>query len=113
MSTSNVSGTSSNPTLNTAKMLHSVSFEKGFHFFTNSMNYTGIAATSLFEFAEKLQIVNAQSVEYHLRRQDFQIWINDVIGDFELATRISYLDKRLSPENLRKELLKNRAKKNS
>jgi hypothetical protein len=100
VSTSNVSGTSSSPTLNSAKMLHFVPFEKGFHFFINSMNYAGIAATSLFEFAEKLQIVSARSVEYHFRRQDFQIWINDVIGDAELATRIGHMETRFSPEDV-------------
>ncbi len=106
MSKSKVSGTSFDPNSNKPKILRSVTFEKGFHFFTNSRGYTGITATSLFKFAEKLKIVSAESVEYHVRRQDFQRWINDVIGDSELATRIARLDTQLSSENLRKELLK-------
>jgi len=106
LTTSKISDTSFNPNSNKPKILRSVPFEKGFHFFTNSMDYTGITATSLFEFEEKLKIVSAESVEYHFRRQDFQKWINDVIGDVELATRIARLDTQLSSENLRKELLK-------
>jgi hypothetical protein len=106
LSESKVSNTSLEPNSSKPKILRSVTFEKGFHFFTNSRHYTGITATSLFEFAEKLKIVSAQSVEYHFHRQDFQRWINDVIGDGELATRMARLDTQLSSENLRKELLK-------
>jgi alpha-amylase len=106
LSVSEVSDKSFNPNSNKQKILRSVLFEKGFHFFMDSREYTGITSTSLSEFDEKLKIVNARSVEYHFRRQDFQRWINYVIGDVELATRIARLDKQLSSENLRKELLK-------
>ena len=91
---------------NKQKILRSVHFEEGFHFFEARRKYTGITSTSLSEFEEKLKIVNARSVEHHFRRQDFQRWINYVIGDVELATRIARLNKQLSSENLRKELLK-------
>jgi alpha-amylase len=106
LSVSEVSDKSFNPNSNKQKILRSVLFEKGFHFFTGNREYTGITSTSLSEFEEKLKIVNARSVEYHFRRQDFQRWINYVIGDVELATRIARLNKQLSSENLRKELLK-------
>ena len=106
LSVSEVSDKSFNPNSNKQKILRSVLFEKGFHFFMDSREYTGITSTSLSEFEEKLKIVNARSVEYHFRRQDFQRWINYVIGDVELATRIARLNKQLSSENLRKELLK-------
>jgi hypothetical protein len=82
-----------------------VPFEKGFHFFTESMGYTGITATSIFEFEEKLKIVSVQSVEYHFRRHDFQRWISDMIGDVKLAAQIARLDTQLSSEKLRKTLL--------
>jgi alpha-amylase len=103
---SGVSDTSFDPNSNKQILLRSVSFEKGFHFFMDSMDYTGITAASLCEFEEKMKIVSAQSVEYHFRRQDFQRWINNVIGDAELATQIARLDTHLASENLRKELLK-------
>jgi len=97
--------TSSNSNVNTSKILKVIPFEKGFHFFTESMGYTGITATSIFEFEEKLKIVSVQSVEYHFRRHDFQRWISDMIGDVELAAQIARLDTQLSSENLRKPLL--------
>jgi hypothetical protein len=97
--------TSLNSNVSTSKILKTVPFEKGFHFFTESRGYTGITATSIFEFEEKLKLVSAQSVEYHFRRHDFQKWISDTIGDVELATQIDRLNTQLS-ENLRKALLK-------
>ena len=45
--------------------LRTVPFEKGFHFYTNLGNYTGITATNLSEFAAKLQIVPSESVIFH------------------------------------------------
>ena len=106
MSINKKTNTSLNSNVSTSKILKTVPFEKGFHFFTESMGYTGITATSIFEFEEKLKIVSAQSVEYHFRRHDFQKWISDTIGDVELATQIDRLNTQLSSENLRKALLK-------
>jgi hypothetical protein len=95
-----------NPNGNLTKILQSVSFERGFHFFTASRKYTGITATSLSEFSEKLQLVSARSVKYHFRRGDFQGWINDTIGDCDLAAQIARLDAQFPSEHLRKELVK-------
>ncbi len=106
LSISGISNTSFDLNSNKQRILQSVLFEKGFHFFTDSRDYTGITATSLCEFEEKLKIVSARSVECHFRRQDFQKWLNNVIGDVEIATQIARLDTQLSSENLRKELLK-------
>lgn len=98
--------TSLSPNGNPTKILQSVPFEKGFHFFTASRKYSGITATSLSEFSEKLQLVSARAVKYHFRRRDFQGWINDTIGDSDLAAQIARLDAQLSAEKLRKELVK-------
>ena len=106
MSINKKTNTLLNSNVSTSEILKTVPFEKGFHFFTESMGYTGITATSIFEFEEKLKIVSAQSVEYHFRRHDFQKWISDTIGDVELATQIDRLNTQLSSENLRKALLK-------
>ena len=106
MSINKKTNTLLNSNVSTSKILKTIPFEKGFHFFTESMGYTGITATSIFEFEEKLKIVSAQSVEYHFRRHDFQKWISDTIGDVELATQIDRLNTQLSSENLRKALLK-------
>jgi alpha-amylase len=83
-----------------------VPYEKGFHFFTELGKYTGITATSIVEFAEKLQKIPIKSVTFHFHRQDFQTWLKNTIGDEELAKRIDQIKAWYSHENLRKELLK-------
>jgi alpha-amylase len=91
------------------KFLRSVPYESGFHFYTNIGNYTGVTATSLFEFVEKLQIVPVESVVFHFQRGDFQKWIRNTLGDDEAATRIEQLKiwpSWSSDETLRKDLLK-------
>jgi alpha-amylase len=85
-------------------LLRSVSYEKGFHFFTEHGKYTGITACSTVEFAEKLEIVPIESVMFHFQRQDFQKWLRNTIGDEKLAKRIDHIEAWSSNENLRKEL---------
>ncbi|MCW4002238.1 MAG: DUF5752 family protein [Candidatus Bathyarchaeota archaeon] len=91
------------------KLLGTVPYENGFHFFTELRKYTGVTATSLVEFAQKLQIIPVQSVTFHFQRQDFQNWFKNAIGDEELAKRIDQINERplwSSNENLRKEISK-------
>jgi hypothetical protein len=83
-------------------LLGSVPFESGFHFYTELGKYTGITASGMVEFAEKLQTVPIQSVTFHFQRQDFQKWFKNTIGDEELAKRIDQI--KAQDENLRKEL---------
>jgi Family of unknown function (DUF5752) len=85
------------------KLLNAVPFESGFHFFIEHGKYTGITAISTVEFAEKLQLVPIQAVLYHFRRQDFQNWLRNTIGDEELASRISQI-KVSKDEELQKRL---------
>jgi hypothetical protein len=87
------------------EFLKTVPFESGFQFYTAVGNYTGITATSLNEFAAKLQIVPVESVEFHFQRKDFQQWIRDTIKDAELAERMNRIKEGLSAEDLRKEIL--------
>jgi len=88
------------------KLLNTVPFESGFHFYTELGKYTGITACGTVEFAEKLQIVPIQSVTFHFQRQDFQKWFKNTIGDEELATRIDQIMVQPSDEYLRKDLFK-------
>ena len=88
------------------KFLSSVPFESGFRFFTAVGNYTGITAISLDEFTTKLQIVPAESVQFHFERKDFQKWIMDTIKDLELAEKINGIVQGQSTEKLRKEILR-------
>jgi len=59
------------------RLLGTVPHEKGFHFFTEPGKYTGVTATSLVEFAQKLQTIPVQSVTFHIQRQDFQKWLKN------------------------------------
>jgi alpha-amylase len=88
-----------------AKSLTTVPFEKGFHFYTNVGNYTGITATSLNEFAIKLQIIPPESITFHFRRKDFQNWIRYTINDAALAQRIGNAKPEQTAEDLRKQIL--------
>jgi hypothetical protein len=65
--------------------------EKAFYFFTSIGNYTGVSASSLKEFMEKINEVNVKSLEFHLNRGDFEKWINEVLQDEELAAEIRRL----------------------
>jgi hypothetical protein len=89
----------------TAKSLTTVPFEKGFHFYTNVGNYTGITATSLNEFAIKLQIIPPESITFHFHRKDFQNWIRYTINNAALAQRIGNAKPEHTAEDLRKQIL--------
>lgn len=92
--------------VNTSKLLDTVPFENGFHFFTAIGNYTGITATNLREFEAKLQIIPEESVKFHFQHKDFQKWIKDTIKDEELCAKIGKIREAQSTENLRKKILR-------
>jgi len=83
----------------------SVPREKAFYFFTSIGNYTGESASSLKEFMEKINDVNAKSLEFHISRGDFEKWINEVLEYRELAEEIKKVQKiNLSGDVLRSQL---------
>jgi hypothetical protein len=87
------------------KALKTVPREKAFYFFTSIGNYTGESASSLKEFMEKINEVNAKSLEFHLYRGDFEKWINEVLEDAQLAEEIRKLKRaNLTGESLRNQL---------
>jgi len=88
------------------EILSIVPCERGFHFFTAMGRDTGETATSLDSFAQKLQVIGADSIGFHFSRKDFQNWIQDVIKDEELAEVIDRLKEAQSNEDLRKEVVK-------
>ena len=95
----------SSPKTETLEILRSVSLERGFHFFTEKGN-TGITAISLSDFIAKLETIDVNSVFFHYPRGDFQKWIDDTLGDKDLANRMCFIQTGLSGENLRKHLLR-------
>jgi hypothetical protein len=90
-------------TNSSSKIMRTLPREKAFYFFTSIGNYTGTSASSLKEFAEKVNEVNLKSLEFHLYRGDFEKWITEVLEDSELAAEI----RRLQKFNLMGDALRN------
>jgi hypothetical protein len=94
----------SSPKTEAPKILRSVSLDHGFHFYTEKGN-TGITAISLSDFATKLETIDVNSVIFHYPRGDFQKWIDDTLGDKDLANRMCFIQTSLTGDYLRKHLL--------
>jgi hypothetical protein len=88
-----------------SEILRTVPSENGFYFYTDLGYFTGKTATNLDAFEKILQVVAADSVNFHFQRGDFQKWIDDTLGDKELARRIGLIKRPYSAEELREELL--------
>jgi hypothetical protein len=89
--TFNISGKKRVSDRNMSKILKTVPREKAFYFFTSIGNYTGVSASSMREFMEKINEVNVKSLEFHLYRGDFEKWANEVLQDAELAADVRRL----------------------
>ena len=89
-----------------SKILSTLAPEKAFYFFTKEESYTGISAISLEDFAHKLESIDEHSILFHYPRGDFQAWIRDTVGDRELADKMCFIQRGISGEQLRQELLK-------
>jgi hypothetical protein len=50
-------------------------------------------------------VIPAASLNFHLQRGDFQKWVEDTLGDAELAKRLSLIKPTLPAEDLQKDLL--------
>ncbi|MQY62475.1 hypothetical protein GH146_04225 [archaeon] len=85
-------------------ILGSLQLEKAFHFYYDINQYSGVHATSLNDFVDKIQTVNLKCIEFHVPRRDFELWIRS-LGDIELSKKVEMLRMRhLSGETLRKEI---------
>jgi hypothetical protein len=82
------------------EILRSVTYEKGFHFFSTDGHHIGETATTLCSFLRDIQRVGIESVRFHFSRGDFQKWLRTTIGDQELADAIDAIDKNASDEAL-------------
>jgi len=88
-----------------SRILASLPREKAFYFFTSIGNYTGVSASSLKEFMEKIRDVSAKSLEFHMERGDFEKWMNEVLQDSELANELRKLQmSNMSGDDLRNQL---------
>lgn len=73
------------------RILGTVLFDKAFFFYEDIGKPTGDSAVSLSDLCNKINTATPKSLAFHLRRGDFENWIQEVLGDSELASRISKL----------------------
>ena len=78
---------------------------EGFHFYRELGDPLGTVSLSLSDFAETVRMVDTRSVNFHVKRQDFERWIRGVIGDAELSTRLGKIRRGTPRENLRKAII--------
>lgn len=87
-----------------SNIMRPLSIEKAFHFYYGLNQHSGVYADSLKDFVDKIQNVDLKSIEFHIPRKDFELWIRS-LGDLELSKKLELLRMRhLSGENLRKEV---------
>jgi len=68
-----------------------LSDEEAFHFYETMDKPTGQSAKNLHEFQDKIKSVKLESLVFHLERKDFKNWIENTIGDQELAKKIEMI----------------------
>jgi hypothetical protein len=85
--------------------------DKAFHFYAGIGKPLNLIANDLLDFCDKIAKVNADSLEFHLNRGDFENWFKS-LGDAELTKKTELLKKRkVTGEELRgklREMVENR-----
>jgi biotin operon repressor len=80
--------------------------QKSFHFYHGIGQPLGISSDCLADFSEKLKTLRLDSVEFHVSRGDFGMWVAS-LGDAELSKRLQTIrETGLTGEKLRKEIHK-------
>jgi len=71
-----------------SKPLSSVPPQKAFYFYRDIGAPIGKSASSLEEFSHQLETVDASSIEFHVKRGDFENWVRDIFHNNKLAGRL-------------------------
>ena len=87
-------------------ILRNLASHEAFHFYIGIGKPINRTATSLMDFVEKLRTVDIHSVEFHFQRQDFEKWLKDTVGDDQLSRRIGGIERKISGEVLRNEIIR-------
>jgi hypothetical protein len=78
--------------------------DKSFNFYKSIDNPLGVHAHNLRDFTVKIDKVDLASLEFHLKRGDFEAWFKS-LGDEELVKKMALLKHRnLTGEHLREHL---------
>lgn len=81
-----------------------VPHDKAFAFYADVGKPLNLHAHGLRDFANKVERVNTESVQFHMNRGDFAAWFTG-LGDIELAKNVTALkEKNLSAEDTRSQL---------
>ena len=81
----------------------SVPPQSAFYFYRGIGAPTGKSASSLKEFSHQLETVDAESIEFHVKRGDFENWVKDMFRNNKLARRLKIVKTLgLRGEQLRK-----------
>ncbi|MEM2342055.1 MAG: hypothetical protein QXX94_04110 [Candidatus Bathyarchaeia archaeon] len=88
------------------KILSEVPLDKAFHFYRDLDKPLMVYSNSLTDFCEKIKNIDLNSIEFHVYRGDFEVWIH-FLGDIELAHRLRLIrELGLSGESLREEVFR-------
>lgn len=86
------------------EILAHLPLQKSFHFYAAIGKPLNINAASLQNFIEKILKVDMGSVEFHVKRGDFEAWFMG-LGDVELARKTLLIkEQKIFGEELRKKL---------
>jgi hypothetical protein len=89
-----------------SRILSDVPKENAFYFYITEGVDTKIFAISLEDFANKLKDIDESSILFHYPRNDFQAWIRFTLKDSKLADEMCFIQRDISGEELRQELIK-------
>lgn len=79
--------------------------DKSFHFYADIGKPLNTYATGLGDFCDKIQRIDASSLEFHVEHGDFEAWFT-ALGDMELARKALLVrEQKMVGEDLRNKLL--------
>jgi hypothetical protein len=88
------------------RALEHVSSDRAFYFYADMGRPLGVIASSLKEFGAVIKSVELSSIEFHLKRGDFEKWVF-MLGDADLVKSIGKLREGSNGgEKLRAELVR-------
>ncbi len=95
------------PEIDKEKALAIISYsphDKAFHFYANIGKPLNLHAHNLRDFANKIQRADLESIDFHVKRGDFEAWFAG-LGDVELSKKLALLkQKNLVGDEMRKQL---------
>jgi len=90
-------GNRQNPEVNAeaVTILRTVKDQEAFYFYEDVGKPTGEFARNLSDFLDKVRSAKSESLVFHIQRNDFQSWVQKILGDKKLAQKLE----RMSPSN--------------